>query len=139
VLDGAQHGVVVGRGGIAKPAWAVAGDDDGGHLTAARPGVAAAGIGIAAVVGDSDDVVALGPERGIGDLAHQLPQVPVADRDQMLILRIADVAAVEAVRRIPVHVVAFVGDDVAETRHVAAAQIGGELLDRYLVGPVVGV
>jgi hypothetical protein len=117
----------------------VTGDDDQRDLARARVGVAAAGAVVALVEGDGDRVVALGPEARVGDVADQLAQVGVAHGDQVLVLRIADVAAVQAVRRVAVHVVALVRDDVAEGGHVPAAQVGGQRADRDLARPVGGV
>ena len=131
-LDGLQQRVVVVRSGVTHAARTVAGHHDGRHLAAARCGAAAAGVVVTLVVGDGDGVVALCPEAGAGDRGDQLPQVRVAVGDQPLILRVARVAGVDAVRRVTVLVVAFVRDHVAERRHLAAVQIRGELLDRYL-------
>jgi hypothetical protein len=78
--------------------------------------VAAALVVITLVIDDGDRVIAGRPEAGAGDRGNQLAEVGVAKRHQVLILRVERIAGVEAVRRITVLVMAFVGDDVAESR-----------------------
>jgi len=80
----------------------VTGDHDRGDLAGAGDGVAAALAVVALIEGDDDRVVALRPERGVRDAVYERAQVGVADSDQVLVLRVEDVAAVQAVRRIAV-------------------------------------
>src|SRR5215469_15075885 len=93
---------------VLHAARAVAGNHYRGNLPAAGVGVTATGAVVAIVVGDDDGVVALGPERRGGYLAHQVTEISIAHRHEVLVLRVADAAAVQAVRRVAMHVVALV-------------------------------
>src|SRR5262249_57666324 len=96
------------------------------------------GVVLTLVVDDVDGVVAVGPEAGAGDRRDQLSQVPVAERDQALVLWIAAAggAGVDAVWRVAMLVMALIGDHPVERGHVAAAQVAAELADRDLPRPV---
>lgn len=86
---------------------------------------------VAFVVGDYDGVVAVAPECRIGNLSQPVAQ---GTRRQVLILGVEWIAAVEAVRRIALLIVAFIGNDVAECRDVIAGQVVLQLFNRNLAG-----
>lgn len=113
----------------------------GRHLTAAGAGVAAPGVAVALVEEDRHRVVALGPEGGIRDLAHGAPERGIPRGDEVLVLgvRATRAAGIDAVGRVPVHVVALVGDDVAEGGDPARRQVPAQLLRGHLTCPVPGI
>src|SRR6266704_2949983 len=99
---------MVEAGVVGHAARPVIGDDDGSDLARGY---------VSFVESDDDSVVAAPPHRRRGDLVYETADKLVALGDQPTLLHGSRVVGVHAPGRSAVHVVALIGDDVAEVRN----------------------